>query len=137
MQYICTYIIKCKNKEIMFESHQGHGSFPSTNEFSQSSQLSLVQITLPPIPAWLPEARCHVSLLIDDSLSPPQVLQMISNSSDSGWNVSRPLLHSFQMQLPPLFSPKLFRRRESLKRMQARLGATSGPLCQEGRTVAK
>lgn len=80
---------------------------------------------------------CHASLLIDDSLAPSQVLQMISNCSNSGWNASRSLLHSFQMQLLSLSSPKLLRRREPLKRVQARPGAISGPLCQEGRIVAK
>jgi hypothetical protein len=41
------------------------------------------------------------------------------------------------MQLLSLSSPKLLRRREPLKRVQARPGAISGPLCQEGRIVAK
>lgn len=50
---------------------------------------------------------------------------MISNSSNPGWNVPRALLHSFQRQLLPLSSPELLRRGEPLKRVQARLGATS------------
>lgn len=122
-----------------------HPQFPPSPRTASSSSKALTPFlsSNPPVPkpCLAPRAQMSLSLLIDESLSPPQILQVISDCPHPGWDVPRSLLHSCQMWPPSLSSAKHLWWWEPLRGVQARLGASSGSLCPrmegkgpEGRT---
>lgn len=80
-------------------------------------------------PCVAPRVQVSLSLLIDEPLSPSQILQVIRDSPHPGWDAPRSLLHSCHLGPPSLSSAKHLRGWEPLRGVQARLGASRDSLC--------